>query len=200
MITAGARLLLAMLEVEVTRRDGAYAFCETDSMAVIATKLGGLFPCEGGPEVDEHGRASVRALSHAQRREIIAGFQRLNPYTKKVIPGSILEIDDVSLDADGEIRDLWAWPIAAKRYATFTWHHGRPVLADKYSEHGLGHLADPRPLGQRYRPPAADGPHCSLRVCRLSSERSAREHVFSVDGSPRRRGGHRHGRGAQVGR
>ena len=30
------------------------------------------------------------------------------------------------------------------------------MLADKYSEHGLGHLADPRPLDQRDRPLAAD--------------------------------------------
>ena len=30
------------------------------------------------------------------------------------------------------------------------------MLADKYSEHGLGHLADPRPLDQRERPLAAD--------------------------------------------
>ena len=51
---------------------------------------------------------------------------------------------------------MWAWSIAAKRYATFTWVDGCPVLGDKYSEHGLGHLADPRPLDQRDRPLAAD--------------------------------------------
>jgi hypothetical protein len=156
MITAGARLLLAMLEVEVTRRGGSYAFCDTDSMAIIATKLGGLVPCQGGPETDEHGRACVRALSHAQIHEIISAFERLNPYNRKIIPGSILEIDDACLDQSGEIRDLWAWTIAAKRYATFTWQDGRPILADKYSEHGLGHLADPRPLDRRGRPLAAD--------------------------------------------
>ena len=156
MITAGARLLLAMLEAEVTRRGGSYAFCDTDSMAMVATRTGGLVPCEGGPETDELGRACVRALTHAQIHEIIAGFERLNPYNRKIIPGSILEIDDASLDQNEEIRDLWAWSIAAKRYATFTWQDGRPVLADKYSEHGLGHLADPRPLDQRERPLAAD--------------------------------------------
>jgi hypothetical protein len=69
---------------------------------------------------------------------------------------SELEVDDASLDDNGKIRDLWAWSIAAKRYATFTWVDGRPVLADKYSEHGLGHLADPRPIDQRDRPLTAD--------------------------------------------
>lgn len=156
MITAGARLLLAMLEVEVTHRGGSYAFCDTDSMAIVATQTGGLVPCNGGPEGDEHGRTCVRALNHSQVHEIIAGFERLNPYHRKIIPGSILEIDDASLAEHEEIRDVWAWSIAAKRYATFAWEDGRPVLAEKYSEHGLGHIADPRPLYQRERSLAAD--------------------------------------------
>ena len=46
----------------------------------------------------------------------------------------------------------------AKRYATFTWKDGRPLLAEKYSEHGLGHISDPRhPVpGGRQTPLAAD--------------------------------------------
>jgi hypothetical protein len=144
MITAGARLLLAMLEAEVSRRAGSYTFCDTDSMAIVATRLGGLIPCQGGPEIDEQGRACVRALTYAQVEEIIARFERLNPYNRKIIPGSILEIDDASLDHNDAIRELWAWSIAAKRYATFTWQDCRPVLAEKYSEHGTGHLSDPR--------------------------------------------------------
>jgi hypothetical protein len=156
LITAGARLLLAMLETEVTKRGGSYAFCDTDSMAIIATRHGGLIPCQGGPGIDQRGRACVRALTYAQVEEIIACFERLNPYDRRIIPGSILEVDDASLDDSEEIRELWAWAIAAKRYATFTWVDGRPVLAEKYSEHGLGHLADPRPRDQRDRPLAAD--------------------------------------------
>src|SRR2546421_11009910 len=109
-------------------------------MPIVATPTVTLIPCEGGPVTDERGRSGVRALTHAQIHEILAGFEGLNPYNRKSIPGSILEIDDASLNEDGEIRDLWAWSIAAKRYATFTWQDGRPVLAEKYSEHGLGHL------------------------------------------------------------
>lgn len=156
MITAGARLLLAMLEAEVTRRGGTWAFADTDSMAIVATLTGGLIPCEGGPERDTRRRACVRALSHAHVGQIVDRFRQLNPYDQQLVPGSILEIDDASRDADGAIRDLWAWSIAAKRYATFTWEDKGPILAKKYSEHGLGHLADPRPLNQRKRPLAAD--------------------------------------------
>ena len=69
MITAGARLLLAMLEAEVTQRGGSYAFCDTDSMAIVATKLGGLIPCEGGPEIDDRGApASARSPTHTSKR------------------------------------------------------------------------------------------------------------------------------------
>jgi hypothetical protein len=156
MITAGARLLLAMLEAEVTRRGGTWAFADTDSMAIVATLTGGLTPCEGGPERNTRRRACVRALTHAQVGQIVNRFRELNPYDGKIIPGSILEIDDASLDQNRDIRDLWAWSIAAKRYATFTWQDRRPLLSHKYSEHGLGHLADPRPLDQRERPLAAD--------------------------------------------
>ncbi len=156
MITAGARLVLAMLEVDVTRRGGTWAFADTDSMAIVATLTGGLIPCEGGLERDTRGRACVRALTHAQVGQIVNRFRQLNLYNQQLVPGSILEIDDASRDADSAIRDLWAWSIAAKRYATFTWQDGRPVLAEKYSEHGLGHLADPRQLDQRDRPLAAD--------------------------------------------
>jgi hypothetical protein len=144
MITAGARLLLAMLESEVTSRGGAYQFCDTDSMAIVATRDGGFVPCPGGVDRNEGGRECVRALTHQQVTEIVDGFRRLNPYNRRVVPGSILEVDDTSLDASGEIRDLWAWSIAAKRYATYTLGEGRPLLAEKYSEHGLGHLSDPR--------------------------------------------------------
>jgi hypothetical protein len=34
LITGGARLMLAMLECEVNRRGGTFAFCDTDSLAI----------------------------------------------------------------------------------------------------------------------------------------------------------------------
>ncbi len=49
LITGAARLMLALLEHTVTALGGTYAMEDTDSMAVVATERGGLFPCPGGP-------------------------------------------------------------------------------------------------------------------------------------------------------
>ena len=40
--------MLALLERCVTDLGGSYAMCDTDSMAIVATKDGGLIPCPGG--------------------------------------------------------------------------------------------------------------------------------------------------------
>lgn len=48
LITSAARLMLALLEREVTDRGGSYAFCDTDSMAIVVNEHGGLVPCLGG--------------------------------------------------------------------------------------------------------------------------------------------------------
>ncbi len=38
LITAGAKLMLALLESVVTERGGSYVFCDTDSMAIVASE------------------------------------------------------------------------------------------------------------------------------------------------------------------
>jgi hypothetical protein len=61
--------MLAMLEHEVTNRDGAWAFADTDSMAIVATEHGGLIPCDGGPHRDRLGESvSERFLTPRSRR------------------------------------------------------------------------------------------------------------------------------------
>jgi len=58
LITAGGRLLLAMLEKMVTEAGGTYLMCDTDSMAIVASEQGGLIPCEGGSHLlPAEGRA-----------------------------------------------------------------------------------------------------------------------------------------------
>ena len=121
MITAGALVGLDRRSRVHPHRGGTWAFADTDSMAIVATKTGGPIPCLGGTCRDADGRACIQALGYGQVMEIIDGFTRLNPYDRRAVPGSILEVDDASLGADEQIRDLWTWSIAAKRYATFTW-------------------------------------------------------------------------------
>jgi hypothetical protein len=72
-------------------------------------------------------------------------FAQLNPYARSAVPGSILEMTDANYDAKHKRREVWAYAIAAKRYALFVWK-GRTniqVLERHASEFGLGHLLDP---------------------------------------------------------
>jgi len=146
LITSAARLMLAMLEREVSDRGGSYAFCDTDSMAIVASEVGGLVPCPGGPKRMDDERPAISALSWTDVDAIVDLFATLNPYDRDVVPGSILEIEDINHDPDtGERRQLWCYAISAKRYAQFTYDEGgMPVVVDDgYSEHGLGHLLNP---------------------------------------------------------
>ncbi|MGI8559472.1 MAG: DNA polymerase, partial [Solirubrobacteraceae bacterium] len=169
-ITAAARLMLATLETLVTQARGTWAFCDTDSMAIVATQHGGLVPCPGGAMRDSDGRESVRALSWAQVDEIVQRFESLNPYDRQIVPGSVLEIEAENYGPDVERRQLHCYSISAKRYTLYNLdQHGQPILrkitdeddaeddepADsdeptdtldglrKHSEHGLGHLLNP---------------------------------------------------------
>src|SRR5207245_1864709 len=63
LITAGGRLLLAMLERCVTDAGGSYLFCDTDSLCIVASKDGGLVPCPGGPHKLPDGQEAIKALS-----------------------------------------------------------------------------------------------------------------------------------------
>jgi hypothetical protein len=147
-IPAAARLMLALLERCVTDAGGSYAFADTDSMAIVASRDGRFVPCEGGEHQLPDGRSAIRALSWSQVDAIVARFEALNPYDRNAVPGSILKIEKVNSETPGgKRRDLFAYVISAKRYALFTiGADGRPVVPntkDAYSEHGLGHLLNP---------------------------------------------------------
>ncbi len=151
LITSGARLMLAMLERCVTDLGGTYAMEDTDSMAIIATQSGGAIPQLGVAHCDDAHK--VQALSWEQVREIAKRFEVLNPYDKRIVPGSILKIEDDNFEPySDKQRQLWCYAIAAKRYALFLINSaGEPVLLrrevnnkeDRWSEHGLGHLLNP---------------------------------------------------------
>jgi hypothetical protein len=153
LVTSGGHLLLALLERLVTDRGGTYAMEDTDSMAIVATRRGGLVPCPGGPYTMKDGREAIRALSWEQVREIADLFARLNPYDRKVVPDSILKIEDDNFaPKTGKQRQLYCYAISAKRYALFLrGKDGEPELLrskvnngeDRWSEHGLGHLLNP---------------------------------------------------------
>ncbi|MBI5869642.1 MAG: hypothetical protein HZB44_01605 [Actinobacteria bacterium] len=143
-ITGAARLMLALLERMVTDIGGTYAFCDTDSMAIVANKKGGNIPI---------GKDTVKALSWEEVDEIVCRFSSLNPYNERVIAGSVLEIEKENfVEKTRKRKQLYCYAISAKRYALFNLDSsGLPHLR-KVSEHGLGHLLPPNvfehPLSQ----------------------------------------------------
>lgn len=159
LITAGGRLLLALLERQVTDRGGTYLLCDTDSMAIVASETGGLVRCDGGPSRLPEGRDAVKALSWKDVDGIVTTFDRLNPYDRDSGAGHILKIEDVNFQG-GMQRQLHGYSVAAKRYALFTQTTGDCIRIEKASAHGLGFLFPPKP-GYNKR---ADAPRWAVQV------------------------------------
>jgi hypothetical protein len=148
-ITGAARLMLALLERSVLDMGGSYAFCDTDSLAIVSSEHCELVPCPGGGYRTDDGQAAIRALSWADVDAIVARFAALNPYDRTAVPGSVLKVETENYDASGARQQLHCWAISAKRYCLFNRDaDGTPRLR-KVSEHGLGGVyldpTDPRP-------------------------------------------------------
>ena len=153
LITGAARLMLALLEHSVTELGGTYAMEDTDSMAIVATKQGGIVACEGGNQKTKEGTEGIQTVGWTQVDDLVAKFKTLNPYDWDVISGSILKIEDDNFDPKtGNQRQLHCVAISAKRYALFLIpKNGKPALLraginngkDRWSRHGLGHLLNP---------------------------------------------------------
>ncbi len=144
LMTAGAKLMLALLESVVTERGGSYVFCDTDSMAIVASEQEQFVPCPGGSHLTDDGRAAVKALSWDEVDGIAELFERLKPYDPAAVPGRVLETERENFDPDtGEPRELHCYAISAKRYALYNLEDGEPVIR-KRSAHGLGHLLNPK--------------------------------------------------------
>ena len=134
-ITGAARLMLGMLERSVTDLGGTWAFCDTDSMAIVANEHGGLIPCPGGSERLGDGTQAVSALTTAQVEVIRLRFNELNPYDPAAV-SDVLKVEAVS----------HCFAISAKRYALYNLDsNDSPVMVDgdKTSRHGLGHFMNP---------------------------------------------------------
>jgi len=125
LITASGRLLLALVEKTVADLGGVHLFCDTDSFCIVASKTGGLIPCIGGPYRLPDGREAIEALSWEQvKKYIVDKFDSLSPYdpaiVKNIGKGSILKLEDLNFDENGDQREVWGYAISAKRYALFT--------------------------------------------------------------------------------
>jgi hypothetical protein len=150
-LVAGAgRLLLATAMRLVSELGGSYAFCDTDSLFIVATGTGGVVSCPGGAHQTQDGADAIKALSWTQVDEVVERFRALNPYAGPMADRSILKIEDENYNPNtGQQREIECYAIAAKRYGLFIRDlNGRPDLVQsgdkrKRSEHGLGHLLPP---------------------------------------------------------
>ena len=164
LVTGGARLMLALLEAEVSARGGAYAFADTDSMAIVAARKPADITIEGIGADGSSYPQTIHALSWGEVDAIVETFDQLKPYSDVVT--HLLKIEKENF-ANGRRRQIFAHAISAKRYALYTLDRtGRPRVVSvsdageiddeehsesddmqpvivKRSEHGLGHLLNP---------------------------------------------------------
>jgi hypothetical protein len=95
LITAGGRLLLAMLEKSVQQEKGSYLFCDTDSLCIVSSEEGGFVPCPGGQHKTEANEDAVKALSWTKVAAIARRFNKLNPYKSSLVR-ELLKIEDIN--------------------------------------------------------------------------------------------------------
>ncbi len=145
LITAGGRLLLAMLERCITDAGGSYLFCDTDSLCIVSKERGGLVVCPGGAHRLDDGREAVRALSWKEVKGVASRFNSLNPFNRQLVR-DVLKIEDVNfVDSDPRKpqRQLFGYAISSKRYALYIQIDGGISIV-KASGHGLGYLYSPK--------------------------------------------------------
>jgi hypothetical protein len=136
LITSGGRLLLAMLEKCIADAGGTFLFCDTDSAAIVSSKHRQRVAMPDGAK-------PITALSWVEVQRIVDRFQSLNPYNRKLVPGSILKIHKVNLDSNKKRRQLFGYSIAAKRYALYTKTAGDIQIVEPKA-HGLGYFYPPK--------------------------------------------------------
>jgi hypothetical protein len=139
LITSAGRLLLAMTEACVTEKKGTYLFCDTDSLAIVSSKRGGSLSIPGSE--------GLRALTWAEAKRIANRFSSLNPYDRKAVKGSILNLVDanfVDSDSAKPQRQLYGYSIAAKRYALYEKIGKSNISIVDPKAHGIGFLFPPQ--------------------------------------------------------
>jgi hypothetical protein len=122
-ITAGARLMLAMFQVQINEAGTHHILMDTDSIAPMATPDGS----EG--------------ISWDRVQQIAESFDSLNPWDIKLIP-HLIDWQYPAKNADGSREPIRFSSIAAKRYALWRMN-GDQIELVKRSEHGLGGYISP---------------------------------------------------------
>jgi hypothetical protein len=140
LITSAGRLLLAMTEALVHKKRGTYLFCDTDSLAIVASPNGGRLRIPGS--------SGVRILSWPEVQAVVGRFAPLNPYDPEFVKErSILSLVDANYqdsDPNKPQRKLYGYSIAAKRYALYEKIGKRSIKIVDPKAHGIGFLYPPK--------------------------------------------------------
>jgi hypothetical protein len=137
LITAGGRLMLAILERMARDLGGTYLLTDTDSMFFVASEKGGLYPCPGGHYKLNDGTPAVKAITWKQVDALCAKLNSLNPYDPNIV-SDILKVEDCNRDLKGGQHQLFGLAVSAKRYVVYTKKQKNKLEIIKPSEHGLG--------------------------------------------------------------
>jgi hypothetical protein len=149
-VTAGARLLLALLQADIEARGGTYVACDTDSLLIVSSEAGGLVACPGGPHRLADGAEAVRALSWAEVDGVLAGLGTLNPYAPGTIADLVkLEPQNFALDDALRPQELLFLGTSAKRYVLYN-RTEDGIVVRKASVHGLGLARSPLPRNRAW--------------------------------------------------
>ena len=149
LITAGGRLMLAILEALIAKDGGTYLLTDTDSMLFVASKRGGLIPCPGGTHKLAGGTPAIKAVTWKRVEQICKRLNGLNTYDMTAVP-EVLKIEDCNFDRAANQKQLYGLAVSAKRYVVYAKEKNKTAII-KPSEHGLGivYVPDRR---ERYKP------------------------------------------------
>ncbi len=139
LITSSGRLLLAMAEARVTGEKG--------HLFVLRYGFTGNRCLKRWRSASIPGSSGVRILSWAQARTVANQFKFLNPYNRKIVKGSILNLVDanyVDFDPKNPQRQLYGYSIAAKRYALYEKIGEKNITIVDPKAHGIGFLYPPK--------------------------------------------------------
>ena len=143
LITAGGRLLLAMLERCIREAGGTYLFCDTDSAAIVTTEDRRKIAMPDGSE-------PITALSRHEVEEIVQKFESLNPYNRDLIPGSILKNHKLNWDENKRPDSCTDTASQPKRYALYTKSNNDIEIVEPKA-HGLGYFYPPKDSAEGWK-------------------------------------------------
>ena len=140
-VTSICRMILALVHCAIEDAGGTVAHVATDSVAVPASRDGGLWPCPGGPHRMPDGREAIRLLTFDQLRTIMARFDALLGHRNR--PAWKEECGSLTLPTMGVVLGVNK-VVLGRPDQNGIWELVRSTDADLG-----GHLIDPTGSGRR---------------------------------------------------